>query len=194
MKHVRTVLFTLVVLGFVSTAHAAIFIWSAPMHGALEVPPSASTATGFGLVTFDDITNVLTLELEWNGLTGSGMQSHIHCCAPPGVNAGIAIDIWLIGTPQPATGSFLRVFDLDVDDPFRAAFKDRADVHVLTVHESQGVEFDAVCLVGIPEDFLTVDDPELRKIKRDLLYVALTRAMEELHVFGRSRLSDQFKN
>lgn len=77
-------------------------------------------------------------------------------------------------------------------DPFRRAFGDRSDVHVLTVHESQGVEFDAVCLVGVPEDFLAVDDAELLKIKRDLLYVALTRAMEELHVFGRTRLTEIF--
>ncbi|NBT37355.1 MAG: hypothetical protein EBT21_04445, partial [Actinobacteria bacterium] len=77
-------------------------------------------------------------------------------------------------------------------DPFRAAFADRSDIHVLTVHESQGVEFDVVCVVGVPEGFLAVEDAELRKIKRDLLYVALTRAMEELHIFGRTTLKKLF--
>jgi len=74
-------------------------------------------------------------------------------------------------------------------EPFRAAFAGRSDVHVLTVHEAQGVEFDVVCVVGIPEDFFHAEDERL-KIKRDLIYVALTRAMERLCVFGRVRLLD----
>jgi DNA helicase IV len=74
-------------------------------------------------------------------------------------------------------------------EPFRAAFAGRADVHVLTVHEAQGVEFDAVCLVGVESDFFRADGERL-KIKRDLLYVALTRAMERLYVFGPARLRD----
>ncbi|OGL95101.1 hypothetical protein A2348_05035 [Candidatus Uhrbacteria bacterium RIFOXYB12_FULL_58_10] len=74
-------------------------------------------------------------------------------------------------------------------EPFRAAFAGRADVHVLTAHEAQGVEFDLVCLVGVPDDFFRAEGERL-KIKRDLLYVALTRAMEQLYVFGRVRLTD----
>lgn len=73
--------------------------------------------------------------------------------------------------------------------PYRAAFAGRADVHVLTIHEAQSVEFDAACLVGIPDDFFRAEGERLAT-KRDLLYVALTRAMEELYVFGRSKLSD----
>lgn len=74
-------------------------------------------------------------------------------------------------------------------EPFRAAFEGRADVHALTVHEAQGVEFDAVCVVGVSEDFFRAEGERL-KIKRDLIYVALTRAMERLYVFGRKRLAD----
>lgn len=73
--------------------------------------------------------------------------------------------------------------------PYRDAFAGRADVHVLTVHEAQGVEFDVVCVVGITDDFFRADGERL-KIKRDLVYVALTRAMERLYVLGPSRLSD----
>ncbi len=72
---------------------------------------------------------------------------------------------------------------------FRDAFAGRSDVHVLTVHEAQGVEFDAVCVVGVTEDFFRAEGERL-KIKRDLIYVALTRAMERLYVFGRTRLAD----
>ncbi len=83
--------------------------------------------------------------------------------------------------------------------PFKKAFRDDARVHVLTMNESQGVEFDLVCLVGIAEDTFTVTHhsdvlpehiQERGRMQRDLLYVALTRAITELHVLGTKRLKD----
>ena len=59
--------------------------------------------------------------------------------------------------------------------------------------ESQGVEFDLVCLVGMnKESFagthyvnaLPEHMEERRRMQKDLLYVALTRAITELHVLG----------
>jgi superfamily I DNA/RNA helicase len=60
----------------------------------------------------------------------------------------------------------------------------------VTSRQSQGLEFDVVCLVqkGTKEllaDTNAVDADyidEKNKIDRDLYYVSLTRAMEELHV------------
>ncbi|MEI6511076.1 MAG: ATP-binding domain-containing protein [Candidatus Uhrbacteria bacterium] len=77
-------------------------------------------------------------------------------------------------------------------EPFATAFAGQANVHVLTVHEAQGVEFEIVCVVGIPEDFLDGTSEERGRIKRDLVYVALTRAMDELHVFGATTLAAVF--
>lgn len=84
-------------------------------------------------------------------------------------------------------------------DIFREAFQDRTNVHVLTIHESQGVEFDEVYLVGVPSDYLVETQeisPEFAeerlRIKRDLIYVALTRAMEHVSILGRKRLRDIF--
>lgn len=77
-------------------------------------------------------------------------------------------------------------------EPFAKAFAGQANVHVLTVHEAQGVEFEIVCVVGIPKDFLDGASEERERIKRDLVYVALTRAMDELYVFGVTRLKDVF--
>jgi hypothetical protein len=76
-----------------------------------------------GWVQFDDASNLLSLYVEWQGLTGPGVQAHIHCCVgtPPG-NAGIAIDLWLGGNPQPATGTYDVNYDLDLVNPFRPAF------------------------------------------------------------------------
>lgn len=83
--------------------------------------------------------------------------------------------------------------------PFKDAFKNHTNVHVLTIHESQGVEFDHVCLVGIPVNFfeephasLIPYQEERLRIKRDLIYVGLTRAMDRLSIFGRKTLLELF--
>ncbi|HRH23341.1 MAG TPA: AAA family ATPase [Candidatus Magasanikbacteria bacterium] len=74
-------------------------------------------------------------------------------------------------------------------EPYQA-LKKCGWVKVMPVREAQGVEFDTVFLVGNTENtWSTANYPvELRKekekINRDLLYVALTRAMKELCVVG----------
>ena len=122
MRLFRVSLVVLALCGFAGTANAAVITWSATLNGGQENPVTGSPATGFGTVTFDDVTRVLSLSVTWTGLTGPGRQAHIHCCPLPTANAGIAVDLWLAPTPQPATGSFSRVADLDLENPFRAAF------------------------------------------------------------------------
>jgi hypothetical protein len=97
--------------------------WNSTLSGSQEIPPNASTATGFGSVRFDNVTNVLSLNVQWQGLTGASIFAHIHCCvSPPPGNVGIARDLWLLGDPRPATGSYSAFYDLDDVNPFRAAF------------------------------------------------------------------------
>lgn len=104
-------------------SQAAVMQWDAILSSSQEIPPNASTATGSGSVQFDDVTNELSLSAQWQGLTGAGVQAHIHCCVatPPG-NAGIALDLWLASDPRPATGSYDALYDLDLVNPFRSAF------------------------------------------------------------------------
>lgn len=80
---------------------------------------------------------------------------------------------------------------------FAAAFSTQEKIHAMTMNEAQGVEFDIVFLVGISNDSLHVHYAEAmpqsildekRKINRDLLYVALTRAISELHILGKDKL------
>lgn len=75
----------------------------------------------------------------------------------------------------------------------RKTFAQNDKVHVMTMHEAQGVEFDTVCLVGMDlsamraigqQDHSDELAEEKARIDRDLLYVALTRAISELHVLG----------
>jgi len=78
----------------------------------------------------------------------------------------------------------------------------RDNVHVLSIHEAQGVEFDMVCLVGVDvEMFETNYDEQFKKYKAekqqmnwDLLYVGLTRAMNTLVISGSARLSEIMPN
>lgn len=83
--------------------------------------------------------------------------------------------------------------------PFREKFKDEKHIHVLTMNESQGVEFDLVCIVGINSDTFTTPAhldvlpehlTERKAIQKDLLYVALTRAITELHILGTTSLKE----
>ncbi|MFZ4648766.1 MAG: 3'-5' exonuclease [Patescibacteria group bacterium] len=82
--------------------------------------------------------------------------------------------------------------------PHRKAFSNSPLVHVLSMNDAQGVEFDLVFLVGIHEKSFAVEYQEnvssklieeKQKINRDLLYVALTRAISELYVIGTIALS-----
>lgn len=84
-------------------------------------------------------------------------------------------------------------FDEKAISPYREEFAHAQHVHSMTIHQSQGVEFDAVFLIGINRDLFRVSgDDELSgersRIHRDLVYVALTRAMDKLVVTGKDTL------
>lgn len=112
MKSLRCLLVLVSVFGFASNSSAAVITWEAFLNSAQENnPANTSPATGFGTVTFDDATNLLTLDLSWSGLSGPGVQAHIHCCAAPTANASVVLDLWLTGNPQPATGSYSAAYD-----------------------------------------------------------------------------------
>lgn len=81
---------------------------------------------------------------------------------------------------------------------FKNEFKRESNIHILTMLESQGVEFDLVIIVGINtqsfevtvhDDMIGAHIEERKQIQKDLLYVALTRAITELHVLGSGKLS-----
>jgi superfamily I DNA/RNA helicase len=71
-------------------------------------------------------------------------------------------------------------------DTYRDYFASDDSVHCLTMRAAQGVEFDQVVLLTGQDDGIDWDDADLAAeqmaLGRDLMYVALTRAMTELHV------------
>ena len=88
--------------------------------------------------------------------------------------------------------------DIDLE-LYKKEFKDIKNIHILTMLESQGVEFDLVFIVGINRNtfeitkFIDISNEhieERKRMQKDLLYVALTRAISELHILGSVKLKE----
>jgi hypothetical protein len=88
------------------------------MAGTNEVPANGSAATGFTSVAIDD--NLMTVHVEWSGLSGLAAAAHIHCCVPLGSNVGVAVGF--SGFPAAAAGVFNKTFDLLDISTYTAAF------------------------------------------------------------------------
>jgi len=103
------------------SANATIFEFAADLSGLNESPPNASPATGFSLVTLDDLLDTLTVDENWAGLIGgSAAAAHIHCCTTPGNNVGVAVPF--VGFPPAASGSYFHVFDLTATSTYTTGF------------------------------------------------------------------------
>jgi hypothetical protein len=63
------------------------------LNSAQEVPPNASTATGFGRVTLNDAETQITASFHWTGLSGNASAGHIHGPAAVGVNGPIIFNM-----------------------------------------------------------------------------------------------------
>jgi superfamily I DNA/RNA helicase len=85
-------------------------------------------------------------------------------------------------------GSLMGIIAKDpgVLETYRDYFAEDETVKCLTMREAQGVEFDLVVLLESEDEAVDWDDADLAaeqiRTQRDLRYVALTRAMSELHV------------
>lgn len=76
------------------------------IDGAQEVPPVATPATGTGTVTLDTMTNEISWNISWSGLSGAATAMHFHGNANPGANAGVQVNIGFIsGLASPSVGS-----------------------------------------------------------------------------------------
>ncbi|MCX6752737.1 MAG: AAA family ATPase [Candidatus Nomurabacteria bacterium] len=82
---------------------------------------------------------------------------------------------------------------------FKNEFSNMKNIHILSMLESQGVEFDLVFIVGLNRDSFKIDHildtsnshiEERKRMQKDLIYVSLTRAITELHLLGKDNLRD----
>ena len=78
-----------------------------------EVPPHSDDAIGAILV--DLHSDLLTLDVQeiFFGLAAPASAAHIHCCAPEGVNAPVALPF--TGFPTATSGMYMRTFNLATD-------------------------------------------------------------------------------
>lgn len=123
MNGLRAALIACVVFFAAAPAHA-VAVYSGALSGANEVPPAATPGNGTATVTFDEIANTLTVDVAWADLNGTTTSAHIHCCAAPGTNVGVAIvSPSLPGFPLGVTaGSYLHVFDLTLSSTYTPSF------------------------------------------------------------------------
>ena len=123
MKRTLTLLVAVLAFSaFSGVAKADVLVFTATLSGANEVPANASPGTGTAVVTIDG--NMMTVSANFSGLLGVTTASHIHCCAPAGVNAGVAtavptFPLFPLGV---TSGSYLRTFDLTDASTYNPAF------------------------------------------------------------------------
>ena len=86
-----------------TAAPASHTVFSADLTGTAEVPPNASSATGFATVALSDDHSTITVSGGFSNLQGNANGAHIHGPAPPGMNAGILFP--LSGFPTATSGS-----------------------------------------------------------------------------------------
>lgn len=108
-------------LSFAGAAEAATF-FQTTLSGANENPPNATTGTGAALVTVDG--TLMTIDIAFQDMSNPTTIAHIHCCAPPTANAGVATGVpTLPGFPAGVTsGSYLQTFDMTLASSYNPAF------------------------------------------------------------------------
>ena len=101
----------------------------------------------------------------------------------------------IVQSKRDATIGILAKESRDLE-AYKKEFASHENVHVLTMINSQGVEFDTVFIVGVHRDMCAIKHVEPQhkkekiKIERDIVYIALTRAMNSMHILGSVSLGE----
>ncbi len=98
MRQLVCVFALLVLLAVSSPAVTLTFVASGPAVPGLsplnENPPHpASSGTGTALITWDTVSNMMTVNVVFSGLTTPDTAAHIHCCVSPPGNTGVATTV-----------------------------------------------------------------------------------------------------
>ena len=109
---------------------AAPISFTATLDGPSEEPPNASPATGFAVVTIDDILHTLQVQVTFADLTAGNTAAHIHVINGPG-DANTADTLGPVATMTPTftgfpsgatSGNFDGTFDFLLDSTYRAGW------------------------------------------------------------------------
>ncbi|MBN2079441.1 MAG: UvrD-helicase domain-containing protein [Spirochaetes bacterium] len=116
---------------------------------------------------------------------GRGGRVRLHAVETPEEEAGIVRGVLASGSPGRTLAVLYR-------NNWQGRFLERLcgpggecpGVHFMTMHASKGLEFDVVVVAGVADSIIPDPDNDIEEERR-LLYVACTRAREELHVIAR---------
>lgn len=91
---------------------------------------------------------------------------------------------WELSAVEPSLASFLE--ELSLKSTLDEADSTKDKVHLMTIHNGKGLEFDVVFLVGLEEDLFphanSRDSLQALEEERRLCYVGMTRAKEYLYL------------
>ena len=120
----KVVMSALMVLVFATAAQAVPITYKVVLSGANENPPVVTPGTGLATITYDAATHLLTLDVAFSGLIGTTTASHIHCCAVPPANAGVATTTpTFAGFPLGVTsGTYVSTLDLTLASSYNPTF------------------------------------------------------------------------
>ena len=99
-------------------------VYNTHLSGSSEVPPNASTGSGAVTVTIDFDLLTMRVQTAFSNVLGNVTAAHIHCCAPPGTNVGVATVVpTFTGFPSGVTsGTYDHTFDMALASSYNAAF------------------------------------------------------------------------
>src|SRR5262249_51818921 len=120
-----------------------VFVFTAALNGANQNPPVATVGTGTATVAWNTLTNEMTVNVSFTGLTTPTITAHIHCCVTPPGNTGVATTVPTFpGFPLGATpGSHPRSSDRTAPASYNPAF--------VTAHGGTTAGAEAALLAGI---------------------------------------------
>ena len=98
-------------------------------------PVPTSTATGAAIVSFDDVTSTVTVQLSFQGLANSSPFGHIHCCTATPLTGSAPVGLNFTPLPTVTTGTYSNVFALTpaaFNTLFAGAAAGRAYVNIHT--------------------------------------------------------------
>jgi len=131
-----------------SRAETLTFIATGPtvpgMSSLNENPaPPSSSGTGTALVTWDTVTNMMTVNVVFSGLTSPDTAAHIHCCISAPGTTGVATTVpTFTGFPGGVTsGTYAHTFDMLAPGSYNPAF--------VTAHGGTAASAAAALLAGM---------------------------------------------
>ena len=120
----RVLSFLLLAVALLAAPVAQASVFTGTLSSANEVALTVSPGSGTVTVTLDETAHTLTIEFQFQDLIGTTTAAHLHCCTPPGANAGVATQTpTFVGFPLGVTaGSYLQTFDLTDSGSYNPSF------------------------------------------------------------------------